>query len=257
MTARLLEGKTAIITGAGSGMGKAAAKLFAAQGANVVLSDINKDAADQTAKEIDRTGHVKTVYTDVGDDESVQNLVKEAFNEFEDIDVLINCAGVPQFFTPIEEMSLSEWDKIMSVNLKSIFLTTRHLVPIMKRKEKGSIINIASIAGIRARPGLNAYCASKGAAIMLTRALALELAPFKIRVNAINPGPAETPMLERFLPGDSKKVEEDKKKIFLESVPLGTLIQPEDIAQAALYLASDLARAVTGEIMNVDGGRGV
>lgn len=257
MTARLLEGKTAIITGAGSGMGKAAAKLFAAQGANVVLSDINKDAADLTAKEIDRTGHVKTVYTDVGDDESVQNLVKEAFNEFEDIDILINCAGVPQFFTPIEEMSLSEWDKIMSVNLKSIFLTTRHLVPIMKRKEKGSIINIASIAGIRARPGLNAYCASKGAAIMLTRALALELAPFKIRVNAINPGPAETPMLERFLPGDSQKVEEDKKKIFLESVPLGTLIQPEDIAQAALYLASDLARAVTGEIMNVDGGRGV
>lgn len=257
MTARLLEGKTAIITGAGSGMGKAAAKLFAAQGANVVLSDINKDAADLTAKEIDRTWHVKTVYTDVGDDESVQNLVKEAFNEFEDIDILINCAGVPQFFTPIEEMSLSEWDKIMSVNLKSIFLTTRHLVPIMKRKEKGSIINIASIAGIRARPGLNAYCASKGAAIMLTRALALELAPFKIRVNAINPGPAETPMLERFLPGDSQKVEEDKKKIFLESVPLGTLIQPEDIAQAALYLASDLARAVTGEIMNVDGGRGV
>lgn len=257
MTARLLEGKTAVITGAGSGMGKAAAKLFAAQGANVVLSDINKDAADQTAEEIDRTGHVKTVYTDVGDDESVQNLVKEALNEFEDIDILINCAGVPQFFTPIEEMSLSEWDKIMSVNLKSIFLTTRHLVPIMKRKEKGSIINIASIAGIRARPGLNAYCASKGAAIMLTRALALELAPFKIRVNAINPGPAETPMLERFLPGDPQKVEEDKKKIFLESVPLGTLIQPEDIAQAALYLASDLARAVTGEIMNVDGGRGV
>jgi 3-oxoacyl-[acyl-carrier protein] reductase len=257
VTARLLEGKTAIITGAGSGMGKAAAKLFAAQGANVVLSDINKDAADLTAKEIDLTGHVKTVYTDVGDDESVQYLVKEAFNEFEDIDILINCAGVPQFFTPIEELSLSEWDKIMSVNLKSIFLTTRHLVPIMKRKEKGSIINIASIAGIRARPGLNAYCASKGAAIMLTRALALELAPFKIRVNAINPGPAETPMLERFLPGNSQKVEEDKKKIFLESVPLGTLIQPEDIAQAALYLASDLARAVTGEIMNVDGGRGV
>ncbi|MFE1243417.1 SDR family oxidoreductase [Fictibacillus sp. NPDC058756] len=257
MNTGLLERKTAIITGAGSGMGKAAAKLFAAQGANVVLADLNKDAADQTAKEIDQTGQVLVIQTDVGDDESVQNLVNETFNAFEDMDVLINCAGVPQFFTPIEEMSISEWDKIMSVNTKSIFLTTRHLVPYMKKKGKGSIINIASIAGIRARPGLNAYCASKGAAIMLTKALALELAPFKIRVNAINPGPAETPMLGKFLPGDAQQVEEDKKKIFLDSVPLGTLIQPEDIAQAALYLASDLSKAITGEIMNVDGGRGI
>ncbi|WP_257351651.1 SDR family oxidoreductase [Pseudalkalibacillus decolorationis] len=257
MTVELLEGKTAIITGAGSGMGKAAAKLFAAQGANVVIADLNKDAADQTAEEIDQVGQVLVVQTDVGDDQSVQNLVGEALTKFDHADVLINCAGVPQFFTPIEEMSISEWDKIMSVNTKSIFLTTRHLVPYMKRKQQGSIINIASIAGIRARPGLNAYCASKGAAIMLTKALALELAPYKIRVNAINPGPAETPMLGKFLPGDEQKVEEDKNKIFLDSVPLGTLIQPEDIAQAALYLASDLAKAVTGEIMNVDGGRGV
>lgn len=257
MNAGLLERKTAIITGAGSGMGKAAAKLFAAQGANVVLADLNKAAADQTAQEIDHTGQVLVIQTDVGDDESVQNLVNETFNHFEDIDVLINCAGVPQFFTPIEEMSIGEWDKIMSVNTKSIFLTTRYLVPYMKKREKGSIVNIASIAGIRARPGLNAYCASKGAAIMLTKALALELAPFKIRVNAINPGPAETPMLGKFLPGDAQQVEEDKKKIFIDSVPLGTLIKPEDIAQAALYLASDLSKAVTGEIMNVDGGRGI
>lgn len=238
-------------------MGKAAAKLFAAQGANVVLADLNKEAADQTAQEIDHSGQVLVIQTDVGDDESVQNLVNETFNHFDDIDVLINCAGVPQFFTPIEEMSIGEWDKIMSVNTKSIFLTTRYLVPYMKKREKGSIVNIASIAGIRARPGLNAYCASKGAAIMLTKALALELAPFKIRVNAINPGPAETPMLGKFLPGDAQQVEEDKKKIFIDSVPLGTLIEPEDIAQAALYLASDLSKAVTGEIMNVDGGRGI
>ncbi|UZJ80960.1 SDR family NAD(P)-dependent oxidoreductase [Fictibacillus sp. KU28468] len=257
MTAGLLEGKTAIITGAGSGMGKAAAKVFAAQGAKVVLADLNRDAANLTAEEIGQAGEVMVVQTDVGDDESVQYLVNEAVDKYKNLDVLLNCAGVPQFFTPIEEMSISEWDKIMNVNTKSIFLTTRHLVPHMKKKRKGSIINIASIAGIRARPGLNAYCASKGAAIMLTKALALELAPYKIRVNAINPGPAETPMLGKFLPGDEEKVEEDKKKIFLDSVPLGTLIQPEDIAEAALYLASDLAKAVTGEIMNVDGGRGI
>ncbi|WP_062232353.1 SDR family NAD(P)-dependent oxidoreductase [Fictibacillus sp. FJAT-27399] len=257
MTAGLLEGKTAIITGAGSGMGKAAAKVFAAQGAKVVLADLNRDAANLTAEEIGQAGEVMVVQTDVGDDESVQYLIKEAVDKYKNLDVLLNCAGVPQFFTPIEEMSIGEWDKIMNVNAKSIFLTTRHLVPHMKKMRKGSIINIASIAGIRARPGLNAYCASKGAAIMLTKALALELAPYKIRVNAINPGPAETPMLGKFLPGDEEKVEEDKKKIFLDSVPLGTLIQPEDIAEAALYLASDLAKAVTGEIMNVDGGRGI
>ncbi|MGG1576052.1 SDR family NAD(P)-dependent oxidoreductase, partial [Fictibacillus sp. NRS-1165] len=204
MTAGLLEGKTAIITGAGSGMGKAAAKLFAAEGANVVLADLNHEAANCTAEEIGNTGEVMVIQTDVGEDESVQNLVNEAVRQYQHLDVLLNCAGVPQFFTPIEEMSINEWDKIMNVNAKSIFLTTRHLVPHMKRIRKGSIINIASIAGIRARPGLNAYCASKGAAIMLTKALALELAPFKIRVNAINPGPAETPMLGKFLSGDEK-----------------------------------------------------
>jgi 3-oxoacyl-[acyl-carrier protein] reductase len=127
----------------------------------------------------------------------------------------------------------------------------------MKKRNTGSIVNIASIAGVRARPGLNAYCASKGAVIQLTRALALELAPYQIRVNVINPGPAETPMLGRFLSGDSAQVEEQKKRIFLDSVPLGRLVQPEDIAQAALYLASDLAKIVTGEILNVDGGRGI
>ncbi|GEB31144.1 MULTISPECIES: SDR family oxidoreductase [Brevibacillus] len=256
MSGQLLQGKTAIVTGAASGMGKATAKLFAAEGANVVLADLNKEAAVQVALELpDGRGHA--VQVDVADDESVAALIQETVAVFGAPDVLVNCAGVPQAFTPIEELTLEQWDRIMSVNAKSLYLTARHAVPHMKAKARGSIINIASIAGIRARPGLNAYCASKGAAIMLSKALAIELAPYQIRVNVINPGPAETPMLGKFINGDEQEVEAGKKDIFISSVPLGMLIQPEDIAQAALYLASDLSKIVTGEVMNVDGGRGI
>lgn len=244
------------MTGAASGMGKAIAKLFAEQGANVVLADLNKEAALGVVQELP-PGKALAVQTDVASDESVAAMVAETVSAFGAIDVLVNCAGVPQAFTPIEELSLAQWDKIMSVNTKSIFLTTKHVVPHMKAAKRGSIVNIASIAGVRARPGLNAYCASKGAAIMLSKALALELAPDKIRVNVINPGPAETPMLGKFINGDEAAVEAGKKDIFISSVPLGTLIQPEDIAQAALYLASDLSKIVTGEVLNVDGGRGI
>lgn len=256
MSRHLLEGKTAIVTGAASGMGKAIAKLFAQEGANVVLADLNKEAANGVAQELPE-GKAHAVQTDVANDESVAAMVAETMSVFGSVDVLVNCAGVPQAFTPIEELTLDMWDKIMSVNTKSIFLTTRHTVPHMKAAKRGSIINIASIASIRARPGLNAYCASKGAAVMLSKALALELATDQIRVNVINPGPAETPMLGKFISGDAETVEAGKKEIFIDSVPLGKLIQPEDIAQAALYLASDLSKIVTGEVMNVDGGRGI
>lgn len=256
MNGQLLQGKTAIVTGAASGMGKAIAQLFANQGASVVLADLNLEAAQGAARELPQ-GKGHAVQTDVSDDQSVASLIQETISVFGGIEVLVNCAGVPQAFTPIEELTLEQWDRIMAVNTKSIYLTTRHAVPHMKAGKRGSIINIASIAGIRARPGLNAYCASKGAAIMLTKALAIELAPYQIRVNAINPGPAETPMLGKFINGDEDEVEAGKKEIFISSVPLGTLIQPEDIAQAALYLASDLSKIVTGEVMNVDGGRGI
>lgn len=256
MTSSLLQGKTAIVTGAGSGMGRAIAHLFAEAGGQVVIADLNQEAAEKTANEIGGS-QVSAVKVDVADDLSVANMVKESLAVFGELDILVNCAGIPQVFTSIDELSESQWDKIMNINAKSIFLTVKYVVPYMKKKHSGSIVNIASIAGVRARPGLNAYCASKGAAIMLTKALALELAPFQIRVNAINPGPAETPMLGQFISGDQQKIESEKKSIFLSSIPLGSLIQPEDIAQAALYLCSDLSGKVTGEILNVDGGRDI
>lgn len=256
MTADLLQGKTAVVTGAASGMGRAIAELFSREGASVVLADLNKEEGDRVAEGLP-SGKALVVQTDVADDDSVASLVKETLSVYSGLDILVNCAGVPQAFTPIEELSVEQWEKIFAVNTKSIFLTSKHVVPHMKTQRKGSIINIASIAGVRARPGLNAYCASKGAAIMLTKALAVELAPYQIRVNAINPGPAETPMLKKFINGDEASVNAGKKEIFINSVPLGALIQPEDIAHAALYLASDFSRMVTGEIMNVDGGRGI
>ncbi len=152
MSGQLLQGKTAIVTGAASGMGKAIAKLFADEGANVILADLNKEAAVAVAQELPQ-GKGHAVQTDVADDTSVAALVKETFEAYGSIDVLVNCAGVPQAFTPIEALTLEQWDRIMSVNTKSIFLTTRHAVPHMKEKGKGSIINIASIAGIRAVRG--------------------------------------------------------------------------------------------------------
>ena len=252
----LLNGKTAIVTGAGSGMGKAIAQAFAQEGANVTFADLNIESA-KTAASATGLSRVQAIQADVTSDADVANLVNQTLEAYDGLDIVINCAGVPQSFTAIEELTLQQWDLIMNVNTKSIFLTSKYAVPIMKQQKSGSIVNIASIAGIRARPGLNAYCASKGAAIMLTKALAIELAPFKIRVNAINPGPADTPMIGKFLVGDEAQKEEGMKKIFQDSVPLGTLIQPEDIAQGALYLASDLSKIVTGEVLNIDGGRGI
>ena len=252
----LLNGKTAIVTGAGSGMGKAIAQAFAQEGANVTFADLNIESA-KTAASATGLSRVQAIQADVTSDADVANLVNQTLEAYDGLDIVINCAGVPQSFTAIEELTLKQWDLIMNVNTKSIFLTSKYAVPIMKQQKSGSIVNIASIAGIRARPGLNAYCASKGAAIMLTKALAIELAPFKIRVNAINPGPADTPMIGKFLVGDEAQKEEGMKKIFQDSVPLGTLIQPEDIAQGALYLASDLSKIVTGEVLNIDGGRGI
>lgn len=251
----LLRDKVAIITGGGSGMGKATCQLFSREGAKVVVADLNQEAAEKTVAEL--PGEAIAVRVNVAEEEMVSHLIEETIRVFGRVDVVVNNAGVPMSFLPIEELTVDKWNTIMDVNTKSIFLTSKHVVPHMKKQGGGVIINIASIAAIRARPGLHAYCASKGAALILTKALAIELAPYKIRVNAINPGPADTPMLSKFMSGDQAKIEKETKEIFIDSVPLGSLISPEDIAHAALYLASDMAKMVTGEVLNVDGGRGI
>lgn len=157
-------------------------------------------------------------------------------------------------FIPIEQIEESLWRRLMDINVKGIFLGCKYAIPAMKRQGGGVIINTASISGVRPRPGLSAYSASKGAAILLTKALAIELAPFKIRVNCINPVIVETPFLEKNI--DRNQLEEAKKTM-LSTIPLGRLCQPEDIAHAALYLASDESSMVTGASLDVDGGRGI
>lgn len=249
-----LSNKVAIITGAGGGMGKAVIQKFLERGAKVSAVDINVDAINELAKE--NPERLLVIKADLTDEESVQQLVQKTVDTYQQVDVLLNVAGIAQSAKNIEDVSLDEWNRIMAINSTAVFLTSRAVVPFMKEKNTGSIINVASVSVDRPRPGLNAYIASKGAAVSFTKALAIELAPYNIRVNAINPGPAETKMLAEFAPADVDQGEV-KENTFRKSVPLGRLITPEDIANCAVYLSSDLAEMMTGSVVNVDGGRGI
>lgn len=255
MRTNLLQGQRAIVTGGASGIGRAIAGLFHEQGATVVVADLNGEAAAQAARELG-ADHSKAVQVDVASEASVKAMVDAAVKYMGGVDVLVNCAGVPQIYTVIEDLLEAHWDRIIGVNSKSVFLACKHVVPHMKAQGSGAIVNIGSIVGVRPKAGQNAYCASKAATIALSQSLAVELAPAQIRVNVINPGAAETPMLAGFVPPSDKSMDE-VKKTFASNIPLGSLIQPEDIAEAALYLASSLSKRVTGAVFNVDGGRGV
>jgi len=251
-----LANKVAIITGAGSGFGRASAVLFAKEGAKVVVADINDAGGKETVETIKSNGgEAIFVHTDVSKSSDAENLIKTAKDKFGKIDILFNNAGVPQHPMSVENLDESLWDRVHSVNIKGIFLTTKYAFPIMRGAGGGVVINLASIAAIRPRPGSAAYATSKAAALMLTKVLALEGAPNHIRVNAINPVAADTPMLPGLLP---EGVDQDKaKKALIDSIPLGRLVKPEDVAYAALYLASGESSMLTGSSIDVDGGRGV
>ena len=205
--------KVAIITGAGSGMGKATAIMFAREGAKIVVADINDTGGKETVAAIKSGGgEAIFVHTDVSLASDVENLITAAKDKFGKIDIIFNNAGIPQQTTPIEQLDEATWDRIYAVNVKSIFLTSKSVAPIMKKAGGGVIINMASISGVRPRPGNLAYASAKAAVIHLTKALALELAPFKIRVNCINPVATDTPMLNKFFPAGAK-VDEARKAI--------------------------------------------
>jgi len=245
-----LKDKVAIVTGAGSGFGEAIAKRYAEEGAKVVVNDIVKDAAERVAREIGASA--KPVVADVAKDADVARLVKSALDAFGRLDIVVNNAGTTHRNRPMLEVGEDEFDKIYAVNVKSLFLTAKHAVPHFRKAGGGCFVNIASTAGVRPRPGLTWYNGSKGAAIVTSRSMAAELGPDKIRVNVINPVIGETGLLEMFM--GVPDTPENRKK-FVATIPLGRMSKPADIANAALYLASDEAIFVTGACIEVDGGR--
>ena len=247
-----LKSKVAIVTGAGGGFGEGIARRFAAEGASVVVVDIRKDAAERVATAI---GHgAVAMVADVGSSEDVSRVVSDTANKFGGIDILVNNAGVTHKNKPLLEVTEEEFDRIFRVNVKSIFHFVRAIAPKMRERGGGVILNVGSTAGIRPRPGLTWYNASKGAVNVGSKSLALELAPWKIRVNALCPVMGETGMLEQFMGVPDTP---DNRAKFVATIPLGRMSRPDDIANAALFLASDEGAFITGVELPIDGGRTV
>ncbi len=244
-----LKDKTAIVTGAGSGFGKGIAMRFAKEGARVGVIDINAEAAREVASQIGNSAFA--MEADVSIDRDVSRMVQEALDRWGQLDILVNNAGTTHRNQPMTEVTEEEYERIFAVNVKSVYLSARHVVPVMKKQGFGVILNVASTAGVRPRPGLVWYNTSKGAMMTATKAMAIELAGEKIRVNAINPVAGETGMLHLFMGEDTP----EKRAQFISSIPLGRLSLPEDMANAALFLCSDEAEMITGLCMEVDGGR--
>jgi len=248
-----LQGKVAIVTGAGSGFGEGIAKRFAQEGAAVVVNDIVEAGARRVADEIAKAGgRASMAIADVSRDADVARLVKSAVETFGKLDIVVNNAGTTHRNRPMLEVGEDEFDRIYAVNVKSLYLSAKHAVPVMRKAGGGCFITIASTAGVRPRPGLTWYNGSKGAAIVTSRSMAAELGPDKIRVNVINPVIGETGLLEMFM--GVPDTPENRKK-FVATIPLGRMSTPADIANAALFLASDEAIFVTGACIEVDGGR--
>ena len=244
-----LKDKTAIVTGAGSGFGKGIAMRFAKEGARVGVIDINAEAAREVASQIGNSAFA--MEADVSIDGDVSRMVQEALDRWGQLDILVNNAGTTHRNQPMTEVTEEEYERIFAVNVKSVYLSARHVVPVMKKQGFGVILNVASTAGVRPRPGLVWYNTSKGAMMTATKAMAIELAGEKIRVNAINPVAGETGMLHLFMGEDTP----EKRAQFISSIPLGRLSLPKDMANAALFLCSDEAEMITGLCMEVDGGR--
>ena len=244
-----LKDKTAIVTGAGSGFGKGIAMRFAKEGARVGVIDINAEAAREVASQIGNSAFA--MEADVSIDGDVSRMVQEALDRWGQLDILVNNAGTTHRNQPMTEVTEEEYERIFAVNVKSVYLSAKHIVPVMKKQGFGVILNVASTAGVRPRPGLVWYNTSKGAMMTATKAMAIELAGDKIRVNAINPVAGETGMLHLFMGEDTP----EKRAQFISSIPLGRLSLPEDMANAALFLCSDEAVMITGLCMEVDGGR--
>ena len=242
-----LAGRTAIVTGGGSGFGAGIVRAFAAEGARVMVADLNRAAAEAVAAEVGGLAQV----VDVSDNASVAAMAAAAFGAFGTLDILVNNAGITHLPQPMEDVAEAEFDRVLAVNAKSVFLTARHIVPRMKAARAGAILNVASTAGLSPRPRLSWYNASKGWMITATKSMAVELAPAGVRVNAICPVAGETPLLKSFMGEDTPEM----RAKFLATIPLGRFSTPADMGAAAVFLCSPEASMITGAALEVDGGR--
>ena len=248
-----LHGKTAIVTGAASGFGEGIARLFAAEGCKVVVSDINDQGSDKVADSINQAGgEAFACHCDVTSSGDWKAITETTASTYGGLDILVNNAGMPQVNQPLLDVEEDTFDRIFDVNVKSIYHSTLYAIPLMRDAGGGSIINTASTAALRPRPGLTWYNGSKGAVVTITKSMAVELASDQIRVNALCPVAGDTPMLGAFLGGE---VTNEMYANFVATVPMGRLSTPQDIARAALFFASSDSEFITGVCMEVDGGR--
>jgi 3-oxoacyl-[acyl-carrier protein] reductase len=244
-----LEHKTAIVTGGASGFGAGIVRKFIAEGARVLIADINAEAAAALARELGESAMALGV--DVSKRDSVEAMAAFALQAFGQLDILVNNAGVTHLPMPMEEVSEDDFDRVLAVNVKSVYLTAQAFVPHMKANRRGVILNIASTAAVSPRPRLSWYNASKGWLVTATKSMAVELAPLGIRVNALNPVAGETPLLKSFMGEDTPAM----RAKFLATIPLGRFSTPADMGNAACFLCSDEASMITGVALEVDGGR--
>ncbi len=242
-----LKNKIAIITGSASGFGEGIAKKFSEEGAKLIMVDINSKLLKKVSNSLSQDYFV----ADVSKSSDFKSLKNFAYKKYGNIDIIVNNAGVthkPKFMESVNE---KDFNKVFNVNAKSVYYCAKYFVPKMKKNRKGVILNVASTAGISPRPKLNWYNATKGWMITATKAMAIELATFNVRVNAIAPVAGLTPLLKSFMGGNTPK----KKRSFLSTIPIGRFSTPEDMGNAACFLCSDEASMITGTILEVDGGR--
>lgn len=248
-----LRNLVAIVTGAGSGFGEAIARAYAREGTAVVVADLDGKSAQRVAAALAAEGHPALAHqVDVSSGGAMKALVDAALARFNRIDVMVNNAGISHPNGSMLEVSEAAFDRLYAVNVKSLYHAAIHCVPIFRRQGGGCFINIGSTAAVRPRPGLTWYSGSKGAVALITKSMAVELAPDRIRAAAIHPALGETPLLPTFLGGDDRP---ETRARFLGSIPLGRFCQPDDVANAAVFLADPASGFITGVCLEVDGGR--
>ena len=248
----MLDGKIVLVTGATRGIGKAFALTLGKAGATVIGTATSEAGANNISQMLfDEKISGKGFVLDVTNNDQISKLDETIKKDFGSVDILVNNAGTTHLPAPMETIEEDEFDRVFNVNCKSVYLTAKHFVPHFKENKSGVILNIASTAGVSPRPNLNWYNSSKGWMILASKTMAVELAPFGIRVNVVNPVAGETPLLKSFLGEDTPEM----RGKFLSTIPLGRFSMPEDIASAALFLCSDSASMITGANLEVDGGR--